>query len=103
MRDERWRDHIRVEPDIVTAHASADRARRKALGRFDHADRSSSLVRWPAAAITVACMLILWMTTIQQPVEAPPTAVLEVHPTRVQFVLSDGTKVQWVFSDRFVL
>ena len=103
MTEERWRQRIQVEPDIVTAHASADRARRKALQRFDQVSRSRSLLGWPAIAMAVAFTLILWMAMVSPPVEAPPPAVSEGHPTRVQFVLSDGTKVQWVFSDRFAL
>ena len=97
MTDERWRQRIQVEPDILTAHASADRARRKALARFDQVGRTRSLLRWPAIAITGAFALILWMTMVSPPVEAPKAE------SRVQFVLSDGTKVQWVFSDRFAL
>jgi len=103
MTDERWCQRIQVEPDILTAHASADRARRKALERFDQVSRSRSLLRWPAVGMAVAFTLILWMTMVSPPVEAPSAAVSEAHPTRVQFVLSDGTKVQWVFSDRFAL
>lgn len=103
MTDERWRRNIQVEPNAETTHTSADRARGKALERFDRVSRSRSSLRWPAVAMAIAFTLILWITTITSPVEAPPAAISGTHPTRVQFVLSDGTKVQWVFHDRFGL
>jgi ferric-dicitrate binding protein FerR (iron transport regulator) len=102
MMEERWRRQIRVEPDSVTAQASADRARKRALARFGQTTRSRSLLGWPAVTIAAGFTFILWVTTLVAPLQRPPAAP-DAQPTRVQFVLSDGTKVQWVFSDRFAL
>lgn len=97
--DERWRQRIQIEPDPVAAQESADRARKMALERFGNVARSRSFFVWPALVFATVFTLAVWITTRPAPVQPLPGAL----PAKVQFILSDGTKVQWVFSDQFAL
>ena len=99
MTDERWKQRISIEPDIEAASAAATRARKLALKRLDEAGPSRSPPRWPAAAMVAVTLLLGIVFAI-----APERSEAPVQQSsKAQFVLSDGTKVQWVFNDRFAL
>jgi len=103
MSENRLRDLLAVLPDEDESAARAARARRRALARLGAAAQPRKRRLWaPALATVLMALGLLWWREAQR---AEPDLAQPLQPERLElhWVLSDGTRVQWVFAQDFSL
>jgi hypothetical protein len=108
MHSERWKEILRLEPGADQVQRRAARAREAALRRLDELAPPRAPLRWAPMALAaslVAGAAGVWSTTRKPlpPQAAPAQQFLKQERLEMHWTLSDGTRVHWVFDDRFGL
>jgi len=133
MTQEKLRSLLSALPEESEVAVRAARASRRALARFDDAGPVRHLWRWAACLAPVPVLLAaIWIASVwrvqplpwtppqpqiaapdlgrsvavpaKQPVRRRPVRpVLAQKRLELQWELSDGTRVQWTFSEDFSL
>jgi hypothetical protein len=118
MKMDRLKEVLAAEPPPREVALRAARARQRALADFDAAPAAqpwwAAFVASPmqSAAALIAVVAVAGVLAFQQAPEAPARSqsrpgVAAAKPAgarlEMNFQLSDGTKVRWVFNENFAL
>lgn len=108
MSEKRLRELLSVLPDEVETGARAARARRRALARLEAPARARPTWRWVAAAVLVVLVVVggRWLGEARRAERngaQPSASQLRQERLELHLVLSDGTRVQWIFVQDFNL